>query len=68
MELPEGSPEIDRYLVTLVQRGGSDLHLSAGEAPMIRLDGDMMRLPDEARPERGSRPGGWSKRSCPSTT
>ena len=39
-----GPLEIDRYLSQLVQLGGSDLHLCAGEAPMIRLHGDMQRL------------------------
>ena len=37
-------PEIDRYLRKLVEMGGSDLHLSADEVPMVRHDGDMARL------------------------
>jgi twitching motility protein PilT len=41
--------EIDRYLTRLVELEGSDLHLSAGESPMIRLHGDMQRL-DGAAP------------------
>jgi twitching motility protein PilT len=40
-----GAPEIDRYLRALVEHGGSDLHLSADETPMLRVDGSMTRLP-----------------------
>jgi len=36
---------LDRMLRTLVQAGGSDLHLSAECQPLIRLNGDMMALP-----------------------
>jgi len=43
-----GALEIDRYLIRLVELQGSDLHLSAGESPMIRLHGDMQRLDDAA--------------------
>jgi twitching motility protein PilT len=40
-----GTPQpIDRYLRALVKRGGSDLHLSAGEVPMARLSGSMKPL------------------------
>ena len=40
-----GAPRaIDRYLRALVKRGGSDLHLSAGEVPMARLSGSMKPL------------------------
>lgn len=35
---------IQDLLRTTVERGGSDLHISAGESPMIRLDGDLNRL------------------------
>ncbi len=38
------SKPIDRYLRALVKRGGSDLHLSAGEVPMARLSGSMKPL------------------------
>jgi twitching motility protein PilT len=41
------SPEMERYLMKIVETGASDLHLSAGEVPMIRHDGEMSRLPDE---------------------
>jgi twitching motility protein PilT len=45
-----GAPEIERYLVRLVECGGSDLHLSSGEIPMVRLHGEMQRLEGEGRP------------------
>jgi twitching motility protein PilT len=40
----EGAPPIEGYLRKLVAMGASDLHLTASETPMIRLDGDMIRL------------------------
>jgi twitching motility protein PilT len=33
--------KLDPLLRELIQKGGSDLHLSAGRAPMLRIDGDM---------------------------
>ncbi len=36
--------EIDALLATLVQKGGSDLHLRVGEPPVIRLHGEMLRI------------------------
>jgi twitching motility protein PilT len=33
---------------SMVGKGGSDLHLSTGERPMIRRDGDMIRLDEQA--------------------
>src|SRR6185436_19294731 len=39
----EGAPAIEAYLQFLVEAGGSDLHLSSGETPMIRVHGDMER-------------------------
>ncbi|MDI6740812.1 MAG: ATPase, T2SS/T4P/T4SS family, partial [Candidatus Edwardsbacteria bacterium] len=36
--------EIDKFLKLLVQRKGSDLHLSSGEHPIIRVDGDIKKL------------------------
>lgn len=35
---------IDKLLRTIVEHGASDLHLSAGEAALFRLDGDMMPI------------------------
>jgi twitching motility protein PilT len=39
---------IDRLFHRLVAEGASDLHMSAGEVPMIRKDGDMLRLSGES--------------------
>jgi len=39
-----GGPALDLYLRQMVDAGGSDLHLSAGENPRIRVDGDMRPL------------------------
>ena len=36
--------DIDALFRMLVEKGGSDLHLSAGRKPMIRESGDMMEL------------------------
>jgi len=38
------TPEIDRLLRILIDEGGSDLHISSKEKPMIRVDGSMRRL------------------------
>jgi twitching motility protein PilT len=38
--------EIDTFLHQMVELGASDLHLSAGEVPRIRLHGDMAELPE----------------------
>ncbi len=42
-----GAPEIEKYLMLLVDRGASDLHLCSGVVPMLRLDGDMLRIDGE---------------------
>lgn len=36
--------EIDKFLRLLVERKGSDLHMSAGEKPCVRIDGDIRKL------------------------
>jgi twitching motility protein PilT len=41
---PEVRAEIERYLVRMVELRASDLHLSSGEAPMYRTDGDIGRM------------------------
>ena len=41
---PAAKAEMDALLTTLVQKGGSDLHLRVGEPPVIRLHGEMMRI------------------------
>ena len=40
--------EVDALLTTMVQRGGSDLHITVGIEPCIRIDGDLHRLTDES--------------------
>ncbi|HEY2515061.1 MAG TPA: type IV pilus twitching motility protein PilT [Polyangiaceae bacterium] len=48
-----GEPPINALFRAMVKQGGSDLHLSAGERPMIRKDGDMVRLDEQAARLRG---------------
>jgi twitching motility protein PilT len=38
--------DLDGLLQTLVERGGSDLHLTSGVPPTIRIDGDLVQLDD----------------------
>ena len=48
---PGASPErdhIEELLRMMVQRGSSDLHLRVGEPPIVRVDGEMVRIPDTA--------------------
>ena len=40
-----GAPAIEAYLTYMVDVGASDLHLSPCETPMIRLHGEMVRVP-----------------------
>jgi len=35
---------MDQLLRTLVEKGGSDLHITAGSPPVIRLDGDLVPM------------------------
>lgn len=37
-------PQIDQFLKVLVEKGGSDLHLTTGSAPMMRVHGHMQRI------------------------
>jgi twitching motility protein PilT len=39
-----GSPAIEAYFLHLVETGASDLHVSTGETPMLRLHGEMVRI------------------------
>lgn len=41
-------PALDRFFDVLLQKGGSDLHLSVGYPPMIRAKGDL--LPIDSQP------------------
>ncbi len=36
---------MEELLRTMVERGGSDLHISAGSAPRYRIDGDLTEIP-----------------------
>jgi twitching motility protein PilT len=36
---------LEELLRTMVERGGSDLHISAGSAPRYRLDGKLLEIP-----------------------
>ncbi len=40
-----GEPMIDKVLRKLYDMGGSDLHMTAGEVPRIRKDGDIQLMP-----------------------
>jgi twitching motility protein PilT len=40
-----GAPAIEAYLAYMVELGASDLHLSPCEVPMLRLHGEMTRVP-----------------------
>jgi twitching motility protein PilT len=40
-----GAPAIEAYFKYMVDVGASDLHLSACETPMLRLHGEMVRIP-----------------------
>lgn len=43
--------DLDELLREVVERGGSDLHLTVGIPPTIRVDGDLMHLDDYPRLE-----------------
>jgi twitching motility protein PilT len=42
--VPLNVSAIDRYLQALWERGGTDLHLTAGAPPLVRVDGRMLPL------------------------
>ena len=42
--LSMGTNRIDRFLAILPKRNGSDLHLSVGSPPIVRIDGDLERM------------------------
>ncbi len=48
-ESPRGASadrqRIEGMLRTMIERGSSDLHLRVGEPPIVRVDGEMVRLP-----------------------
>ncbi len=41
--------QLDTLLTTMVADGGSDLHLTAGSPPAVRVNGALGKLPDERR-------------------
>jgi twitching motility protein PilT len=51
-----GEPEINGLLRKMAALGASDLHLTSAHRPMVRVNGDMQELSDQAvlRPERMS--------------
>jgi twitching motility protein PilT len=44
--------DLTHALTTLVQRGGSDLHIHAGNGPLARIDGAVVQLYENAEPIR----------------
>jgi twitching motility protein PilT len=42
--MPESAQNIDQLLTELVTRGGSDLHLTVGSHPVVRVHGSLLRL------------------------
>ncbi len=42
----ESDLDLDQLLHTLVERGGSDLHLTVGIPPAIRVNGELAQLPE----------------------
>ncbi|MBK8169750.1 MAG: type IV pilus twitching motility protein PilT [Sandaracinaceae bacterium] len=48
IRLAPGEPAANRMLRLMMQMGASDLHVSSGERPMIRLHGEMMPLEEGA--------------------
>jgi twitching motility protein PilT len=49
-ESADARTALDEMLVALVQNNGSDLHLTVGAPPMIRVHGDLRPLPGYADP------------------
>jgi twitching motility protein PilT len=47
--MPESTQNIDQLLTELVTRGGSDLHLTVGSHPVVRLHGSLKRLEEFPR-------------------
>ena len=43
---------IDKFFQVLLESGGSDLHLSQGQAPKIRRHGEILPIRDEALTNR----------------
>jgi len=50
VEARHGAPAIDRLFYLMVERKASDLHLSTGVPPLVRLDGRLQPLEEGAAP------------------
>ncbi len=37
-------PQVDKFLNFLIKHGGSDLHLTTGSPPIVRIDGDLQKM------------------------
>jgi len=46
-QAPVAHDALDRHLRALVDAGGSDLHVKAGSAPRVRVNGTLRRIEDE---------------------
>jgi len=46
-------PSLDQLLATMLERGASDLHLSAGQKPRLRIDGSLCEVLEWSIPESG---------------
>lgn len=44
---------IKSYFNFAIEKGASDIHLVAGEAPMVRIDGELKQLKDDKLPAKG---------------
>jgi twitching motility protein PilT len=50
MEIVPAQSHLGRLLAWCEERGASDLHLRAGAAPSVRIDGALQRVPAETQP------------------
>ena len=52
MSIKNAKKEIEDLFETLISQSGSDLHLSSGRQPFIRVDGELIPLADREIYER----------------
>jgi twitching motility protein PilT len=45
-DYPPNASQLDRWLISMSRKGGSDLHLSAGVRPMARIHGEVVPIDD----------------------
>ena len=43
-QTPSNTPSMHQLLKTMVEQGGSDLHITTGSPPQVRIDGQMIPL------------------------